>query len=107
MMPTAFPSLRISAVSRSTSVLLPAPGGPVTPTSFARPVFAKMACSSSVPAALSSSTSEIARAIARGSPDSTPAVSGSFIWSSMIDDLRIDVAIASLEQCSNIETLAH
>ena len=31
MMPTALPSRRSSVVSRSTSVDLPAPGGPVTP----------------------------------------------------------------------------
>ena len=32
MIATVFPRLRISAVSASTSVLLPAPGGPVMPT---------------------------------------------------------------------------
>ena len=56
------------ATSRSTSVLLPAPGGPVTPTRYARPVLPKIARTRSAAARLSSSTSEIARAIARGSP---------------------------------------
>ena len=38
--PTVAPDARSVAVSRSTSVLLPAPGGPVTPMIVARPVCA-------------------------------------------------------------------
>src|SRR5215467_562859 len=59
---------RSSVVKRSTSVLLPAPGGPVTPTRQARPVCAKSARTRSAPAAPSSSTSEMPRAMARASP---------------------------------------
>ena len=43
MMPTVRTPPTISVVRRSTSVLLPAPGGPVTPTRYARPVWLKMA----------------------------------------------------------------
>src|SRR5256885_1319823 len=63
--------VRSVGTSRSTSVLLPAPGGPVTPTRYARPVRAKMARTRSTLAGSSSSISEMARAIARGSPDRT------------------------------------
>ena len=61
--------------STSARVFLPAPGGPVTPISCARPVFAKIARSKSTPAGASSSTSDIARATARGLPASTSSAS--------------------------------
>ena len=57
---------RISAVRRSTSVLLPAPGGPVTPISRRGRCCGKIAADRARrPRATSSSMSEIARAIAR------------------------------------------
>ena len=64
--PTVKPCFRSSAVSRSTSVLLPAPGGPVTPTDTRGPCWPKIARTRSALAGSSSSISEIARAIARG-----------------------------------------
>ena len=58
-----------SAISRSTSVLLPAPGAPVTPTRYARARCCAIELADQRGARRrSSSTSEIARAIARGSP---------------------------------------
>ena len=69
--PTERPDCRISAMSRSTSVLFPAPGGPVTPMRYARPVRGKIRRISSAAAGASSSMSEIARATARASPWST------------------------------------
>src|SRR6185503_1815428 len=77
MTPTVLPLLRSSAVSRSTRVLLPAPGGPVTPMRYARPVFAKRLPTSSAAPGDSSSIREIARAIARGSRSRIRAASGS------------------------------
>ena len=70
-MPTVRPEARRATVSLSTSVLLPAPGGPVTPIRNARPVLAKIPRMRSAPAGDSSSMSEIARARARGSPART------------------------------------
>ena len=37
--PTRFPALRSTEIRAETSVDLPAPGGPVTPTRCARPLF--------------------------------------------------------------------
>ena len=51
--------------------LFPDPGGPVTPTRYARPVLGKIRRISSVAAGDSSSISEIARATARASPSIT------------------------------------
>src|SRR4051812_5531666 len=67
--------MRMFETSRSTSVLFPAPGGPVTPIRYARPVFAKMRRTRSVLAGSSSSINEMARAIARGSAASTRSAS--------------------------------
>ena len=64
-----------AATSRSTSVLFPAPGGPVTPITYARPVRLKIARTRSAPDGSSSSIREMARAIARGSPASTRSAS--------------------------------
>src|SRR5205085_4689637 len=50
------------------SVDLPTPGGPVNPTTAARPVFGKISRTSAQPSGSSFSTSEIARARARFSP---------------------------------------
>ena len=69
-------------VSRSTSVLFPAPGGPVTPTRYARPVRLKIARMRSAAAGPSSSIREMARAIARGSPASTRSARGEDIYCS-------------------------
>src|SRR4051794_25818942 len=69
--PTVRPEALSSDVIRSTSVLFPAPGGPVTPTRYARPVRAKICWISDAPSAPSSSTREIALATARTSPAST------------------------------------
>ena len=69
-------AFRSSATMRSTRVLLPAPGGPVTPTKYARPVLGNSARIRSAASRLSSSTSEIARAIARGSPAITRSARG-------------------------------
>src|SRR5882672_3219443 len=66
---------RISDTNRSTSVLLPAPGGPVTPIRYARPVRGKIARTRSALFGSSSSMREIARAMARGSPASTRSAS--------------------------------
>src|SRR6187401_3539874 len=66
-MPTVRLDLRSSVVNRSTNVLLPAPGGPVTPMRYARPVLANRRPTSSAAPGASSSIREIARAIARGS----------------------------------------
>src|SRR5262245_4344340 len=65
------PCVLKAATSRSTSVLFPAPGGPVTPTRYARPVCAKMPRTTSALDGSSSSMSEMARAMARGAPAST------------------------------------
>ena len=75
MTPTVDERSRMCATSRSTSVLLPAPGGPVTPTRYARPVRGKIARTKSALAGSSSSIREMARAIARGSPASTRSAS--------------------------------
>jgi hypothetical protein len=57
------------ATMPSTSVLLPAPGAPVTPTRNARPDRSNSSRTSAGPSSLSFSTSEMPRAIARGSPE--------------------------------------
>ncbi len=73
--PTLFPSRRRRAVSRSTSEDLPAPGGPVMPTTSALPACGKSAASSGREDGRPSSTRVIARATARVSPSRTPATS--------------------------------
>ena len=76
MMPTVSPRRRSSSESRSTSVLLPAPGGPVTPTRYARPVAGNSSPTSAAAPGAPSSMSEMARAMARASPARTRAPSG-------------------------------
>src|SRR5688572_12259631 len=71
MTPTVSPASRVSVVKRSTSVLFPAPGGPVTPTRYVRPVCGKMSRTRPAAASASSSISEMARAMARTSPART------------------------------------
>src|SRR6185369_2626850 len=75
MTPTVLRWARRRAVSRSTSVDLPAPGGPVMPTTRARPLRAKTPARTSRASGRPSSTSVMARASARTSPPRTPATS--------------------------------
>src|SRR5262249_52224134 len=63
--------VRNAVTSRSTSVLFPAPGGPVTPTRYALPVRPKCRRRTSVLAAFSPSRGEMGGGMARGSPAST------------------------------------
>src|SRR5262245_39852631 len=86
----ATPRARNCATSRSTSVLLPAPGGPVTPTRYARPVRPKIVRTRSALDGSSSSISEIARAMARGSPASTRSASGGVTGSRAREQLTGD-----------------
>src|SRR5687767_11366697 len=58
---------------RSTSVDLPAPGGPVTPSTTAPPAWGKSAARSGAAGGPPSSTTVMARATARTSPRSTPS----------------------------------
>src|SRR5262245_39036365 len=76
---TRCPASRIVAISWSTSVLLPPPGTPVTPTRYARPVRGKSVPTTAAapPSPSLSSICEMARAIARGSPSSTRSASAS------------------------------
>src|SRR5450432_203627 len=71
-MPTRFPSDRHSCARRCTSVDLPAPGGPVIPTTRARPVreYRAREISGAPP---SRSSAEIAWPIRRGWPVITPS----------------------------------
>src|SRR5438445_551012 len=71
--PSVFPRPRMCAISRSTSVLFPAPGLPVIPMSWARPVLGNKARSSGSAAGWISSMRRMRRAAARTSPCSTPA----------------------------------
>src|SRR5207248_3428793 len=73
--PTVLPRPRRLAVIRSTRVLLPAPGGPVTPITYARPVLPKIERTSAAASSLLFSISEMARAMARTSPAMTPSAS--------------------------------
>src|SRR5581483_2134419 len=68
MMPTVCSSARSSAVRRSTTVDLPAPGGPVTPITYACRARACTACMMAGTAAVRFSTWVMRRASARRSP---------------------------------------
>src|SRR5712691_5106130 len=76
-MPTLFPWRRRWAVRRSTSVDLPEPGGPVTPTTSDFPAWGKRAASSAGASGRPFSTTLIARASARTSPRRTPSANSS------------------------------
>ena len=67
--PTVWPALRQRETRPSTSVLLPAPGAPVMPTRNARPDRPNSSRTSAGPSSASFSTSEMPRAMPRGSPD--------------------------------------
>src|SRR5579872_2219732 len=73
--PTRRPSRRIVPTSAAISVLLPAPGGPVTPTTYARPVWGCSSRSTATASAGRFSTSEISLATAWGEPWSTSLAS--------------------------------
>ncbi len=62
------PEARMQATRRSTSVDLPAPGGPVTPTTHARPVCGKTARETESSGSSPASTREMSRPVARASP---------------------------------------
>src|SRR5436309_878189 len=62
--PTVLPPRRSDAVQTSTSVLLPTPGGPVTPIRYARPARGCSARSTAWPSGSPSSTNEMSRASA-------------------------------------------
>src|SRR5215472_9601663 len=68
MMPTVRSCLRYSRDSWSTSVLLPAPGAPVSPITLARPLNGNRAFSKAVDSGRPSSIMLMARARARTSP---------------------------------------
>src|SRR4029079_4930982 len=67
---TSRSAARRSLISEPISVDLPAPGGPVKPTTAALPVFGYTSRTSAQPSGSSSSTSEMPRASARLSPAS-------------------------------------
>ena len=71
--PTRSPAARARATSASTSVDLPTPGDPVTPTTNAPPVLGYSAASASRAPSAPSSRSRMSRAAARRSPPSTSA----------------------------------
>src|SRR5690606_8214603 len=73
MTPTVRPSCRYAAMSRSTMVLLPAPGGPVMPITRPCAACGVTSVASSAPTAVASAAADSARAIARGSRARTPA----------------------------------
>src|SRR5688500_14638046 len=73
--PTVWPDVRHRETRPSTSVLLPAPGAPVMPTRNARPDRPNSSRTSAGPSSASFSTSEMPRAIPRGSPDTIESAS--------------------------------
>ncbi len=77
---TVSPRRRHAWARRATSVLLPAPGGPVMPTRNARPLRAKQASRIATASGASFSTREMARASATRSPSRAPRISSS--WAS-------------------------
>src|SRR5277367_6233093 len=86
--PTRCPRARYASMSRSQRVDLPAPGLPVTPRTVALPVWGQSALSSSLLPDAASSTSRIARPIARGSPPSTRVTRSEFGSTSPSPDSR-------------------
>src|SRR6266568_5894709 len=66
--PTRLPRARYSVTSMFVEVLLPTPGEPVSPTTYAEPAYGASAASSARSCGEPSSTWEISRATARGSP---------------------------------------
>ena len=99
--PTFMPPRRISAMRRSTSVLLPVPGAPVTPMQERATRYAgRSGQPSGGPRRPSSSTSEIALAIARASPDAT-RVARSVRGRESFDEDSCDEIIAARLSSSN------
>ena len=83
MIPTDSPSPRSKVVSRSTSVDLPAPGGPVIPSTWARPVRANTARMISGISGVRFSTRVMRRARASRSPSSirvTRSMASAVLW---------------------------